>query len=173
MTNMPPSVDIPKLVTLTKPLLADYLFIAHHLPEDQQRQASALSDGSPYDPERFALAMACRVGPKWALVQQDGTPVAIGGYDMIRPGVWQDYLIGTVDGWKHYWRSITKHCNQVMAFMLKEEAWRLQCVALADRTMAHKWFKAVGLEYEGTLRNYGAAGEDCFMFSRVRADHGR
>lgn len=167
MSELPPPVALQNLTTLTKPLLADYIYCAHYLPEDQRRQWVALWDGKPYDSERLAIMLASRPGPKWALVEQDGKPVCIGGYDMIREGVWQDFLIGSVEGWQNHWRSITKHCRRVMDVMLKTEAWRLQTVSLADRTRAHQWYRTLGLEYEGTLRAYGANGEDCFMFSRI------
>lgn len=165
MTQMPPRVN---LLTLTKPLLADYIYIAHHMPEDQRRQWSALGDGKPFDPETMAICLASRSGPRWTLVEPDGTPVVLGGFDMIREGVWQDFMIGTEDGWRKHWRGITKHSKRVMDLMLNTEAHRLQCVALADRTMARKWFAAVGLEYEGTLRGYGYNGEDAVMYARIK-----
>lgn len=169
MTGNPPTVDTkqPQLVT---PLLVDFVYVCQRLPEDQRRQWTALSfQGEPYDPDRAAIALAAKCCPKWCLVHPDGTPIAIGGYDMIREGVFQDWLIGTEEGWRDHWRAITKACNRVMKRMLETEAHRLQCVALADRTMAHKWFRSVGLKYEGTLRGYGYNGEDAVMYARTRS----
>lgn len=177
MTNNPPQVDVevPAAPFIAKPLLLDFVYVCHRLPEDQRRQWVALSDGQPYDAERMAVSLYSRVCPKWALIDVDTTPLAIGGYDMIREGVWQDWLIGTEDAWQRHWRAITKHCKRVMDMMLEHEAHRLQTVALAERTMAHKWFRVLGLQYEGTLRGYGHSGEDCMMFARINrgGEHGR
>lgn len=166
MTANPPPLNIQTQV-LSKPLLLDYVYITHRLPYDQQRQWEALT-GTPFEAERMALSLASRLGPRWALIDTDETPLAIGGYEMLREGVWQDWLIGTEDAWRTRWRSITKHCRRMMDLMLRHEAHRLQTIALAERTAAHKWFGALGLEYEGTLRGYGYNGEDCVIYSRVR-----
>lgn len=167
MTENPPQVEVARSPELGKPLLLDYVYVAQRLPEDQRRQWEALSDGTPFDPERMAVSLAARIGPKWVLFLPDSTPLAIGGYDMLREGVWQDWLIGTEDAWANHWRAITKHCRRVMDYMLRHEAHRLQTIALADRFMAFKWFGALGLQLEGTLRGYGHNGEDCVIYSRV------
>lgn len=165
MTSNPPPLKFDSQV-ISKPLLTDYVYVANRLPQDQQRQWEALS-GETFDPDRMALSLAARLGPKWCLLDRTGMPLAIGGYDMVREGVWHDWLIGTEDAWRLHWRSITKHCRRIMDMMLESEAHRLQTVALADRVMAHKWFEALGMRCEGTLRGYGYAGEDCVMYARV------
>jgi len=40
---------------------------------------------------------------------------------------------------------------------------------LSDRERAKTWYDTLGLEYEGTLREYGAGGEDFDMYSTVSA----
>lgn len=165
MTTLPPPT--PNLTTLTKPLLVDFIFICQKLPEDERRQYEALSDGVPYDSERHAIQLAASLGPRWALVKGDGQPLAIGGFSYIRPLVWQDWLIGTPEAWRDHWRSISKHCRRMMDRMLETEAHRIQCVSLADRTAAHHWYRVLGYEREGTLRAYGANGEDAVMFARI------
>lgn len=169
MTNNPPELDVevPTEAMLVKPLLLDFVYVTRRLPLDQQRQWEALGDGRPFDHEQMALALAARIGPKWCLLDIDTTPLAIGGYDMIREGVWQDWLIGTEDAWRRRWVPITRHCRRIMNMMLEHEAHRLQTIALAERVMAHKWFRTLGLEYEGLLRGYGHSGEDCVIYSRV------
>ncbi len=166
MTSNPPDVELPVAPFLAKPLLLDYVYVASRLPADQRKQWEVLT-GNAFDPDAMALCLAGRAGPKWALVDVDTTPLVIGGYEMLREGVWQDWMIGTEDAWRNHWRSITKHCKRLMDLMLEKEAHRLQTVALADRVMAHKWFGALGMKCEGTLRGYGVNGEDCVMFARV------
>jgi hypothetical protein len=59
-----------------------------------------------------------------------------------------------------------------MDFMLRETAHRLQCVSLASRIHAHRWYRPLGLRLEGTLAGYGVNGEDALMYSRLRTPDG-
>lgn len=167
MSELPPPVSLPNLITLTKPLLADYLYVCHRLPDDEKQQWVAFSDGQPFDADRMALHLASNPGPKWVLVKQSGEPLVIGGFTYLRPEVWQDWLIGTPEAWEHHWRSISKHCRRVMDAMLKTEAHRIQCVSLASRTKAHAWYRVLGYRFEAILRKYGANGEDAVMYART------
>jgi hypothetical protein len=92
----------------------------------------------------------------------------VAGFDQIRPGVWQDWLLSTPAAWDKYWRSVTKISRRVMDEMLQQGAHRLQCVSLASRIHAHRWYRPLGLEREGLLRAYGVNGEDAVMYSRLR-----
>jgi|GEM_PF-445439 len=154
-------------LALVKPLLADYLAVCYRLPEDERRQWSAFSDGGPFDPEAMAIQLAASPGPRWALVTSRGEPIAIGGFTWLRPRVWQDWLISTSAAWTDHWRTVSKTCRRIIDRMLATEARRIQCVALAERTRAHAWYRVLGYEREGLLRAYGAHGEDAVMFARV------
>jgi len=148
------------------PKLLDYLHVCMNLNADEREQIEAFQ-GKPYDAEETALAHVGRL-PAWMLCA-DEKPIAIAGFDLIRPGVWQDWMLSTPEAWdaKH-WRTTTKNVKRVMDAMLKSEAHRLQCVSLASRIHAHKWYAVLGLAPEATLRAYGANGEDAIIFSRLR-----
>ena len=155
----------------TNPQLADFYMVCHALCEDEREQYRAFA-GEDYDPATMAAAYFLRDCPKWVLVGESG-PLVIGGFDMIRPGVWQDWLFSTPEAWSPpYWRSVTKACRRVMDGMLNSQAHRLQCLSLASRTRAHEWYRPLGLRLEGTLREYGVNGEDALMFARLRSSNG-
>lgn len=151
------------------PTLIDLLDVCHRLPEDEREQIEAFS-GEKYDAQRYAAAYHLRPGPKWLLHDGERT-VAVAGFDMVRPGVWQDWMFSTPEAWSSAnWRSTTKYVRRVMDAMLKTEAHRLQCVSLASRIQAHRWYRTLGLVYESTLEAYGAGGENALMFKRLRPD---
>jgi RimJ/RimL family protein N-acetyltransferase len=166
----------PKLETrLVKPMLIDYVTVCQRLPAIERRQWEALTDGEPFDAERAALALANLDGPKWALVTIAGEALAVAGLSYVRPEVWQEWLIASELAWSLEWRTITRHCKRAMDRMLETEARRIQCVCLSEKKLARQWYHVLGFRHEGTLRAYGANGEDCEMYARIAEgpNHGR
>lgn len=152
-------------------LLTEMLLVCSALPADEREQYAAFT-GSEYDFEAAAARWFNVPGPKW-VIQADGRPIVVAGFIEIRPGVWQDWMFSTPAAWDEHWRSVSKFSRRVMDRMLQEHAHRLQCVSLASRHAAHRWYRVLGLEYEGTLRGYGVNGEDAMMFARLRAHDGQ
>lgn len=152
---------------LAKPMLMDYIAICHQLPDDQRHQWAALN-GEPYDPETVALEVASRAGPRWVLVDQCGVPVMLGGFQMLAPGVWQDWLLSTELAWTRYPKAATRVCRQQINLMLETEAHRVQATCLASRQRVRDWYRLVGYQYEGRLRRAAANGEDVVIYARVR-----
>jgi hypothetical protein len=153
------------------PQLVEFIMVAHRMPDDEREQFEAFS-GEKYDPDRAAAAFYLRGGPSWVIIA-DGEPIVVAGFDMIRDGVWQDWMFSTPVAWERYWRPVTRLSRRVMDFMLQEAAHRLQCVSLASRVNAHRWYRPLGLKLEGTLEGYGVNGENALMFSRSRVPDGR
>lgn len=159
-----------KFELFRKPSLSDLLLVCDRLCDDERRQYEAFN-GLKYDRDRLALALATKTGPSWVLCA-DLRPICAAGFDYIRPGVWQDWMVNTPEAFGRNWRTTTKHVRRVMDAMLDQDGThRLQCVSLSTRTDAHRWYKVLGLAPEGTLRAYGSNGEDAIMFSRVK--HGK
>jgi hypothetical protein len=155
-----------KFEVFKQPTLSDLLLICDRLPEDEREQWEAFT-GSKYDRDTLAVSLHNRT-PSWVLCC-DGNPICAAGYDYIRPGVWQDWMINTPEAFGQHWRTTTKHVKRGMDAMLDQtDAHRLQCVSLASRIHAHRWYAVLGLAPEGTLRAYGANGEDAIMFARVK-----
>lgn len=160
---------VMSIVLYQKITLIDALKVCFDMPQDEREQYEAFSlDGSKYDPEQAAVEFFARTGPKWTLC--DGTdPIAIAGFDYLRNGVWQDWMVSTPKAWdKQHWFHTTRQVRRVMDSMLGEVAHRLQCISLRSRIHAHEWYGVLGLRQEGVLEAYGVSGEDALLFSRVR-----
>ncbi len=152
------------------PNLYDFVQVCHLLPQDERDQYEAFT-GMPYDANQVAASYSLQPGPSWVMVA-DGQPICIAGFSEIRSGVYQDWLFSTPVAWEKHWRVLTKTCKHVMTEMLRTKAHRLQCVSLASRTAAHRWYRPLGLVLEGTLHGYGVNGENALMFSRLRSPDG-
>ncbi len=149
------------------PTLLDFLDVCQRLPADEREQIEAFH--GPYDPQSLAATFYLRSGPRWMLHDGQQT-LAVAGFDMLRPGVWQDWMFSTPEAWlPANWRSTTKYVRRAMGAMLKADAHRLQCVSLASRIQAHAWYRTIGLVYESTIEGYGINGENALMFRRLKA----
>ena len=166
-----PQANVVTLTVYRNPTLVDFLRVANELPLDEREQFEAFT-GEAFDPERIAAAYVLAPGPQWVICAGD-KPIVVAGFKEIRSGVWQDWMFSTPEAWSKHWRGVTKIARRVMDFMLQGEAHRLQCVSLASRIHAHRWYRPLGLEQEGTLRGYGVNGEDAIMFARLRVPDGQ
>jgi len=156
------------------PKLADLLQVCSEAPRDERKQYAAFT-GEAFDADRVAarLAASLLTMPTWPawVITADGTPIVAAGFSQLRPGVWQDWMVSTPAAWDTHWRAVTRLARKVMDSMLRGDAHRLQCVALASRTKAHRWYRALGLAPEGVLYGYGVRGEDAVMYARTRPYH--
>lgn len=147
--------------------LIDAILVCNRVPEDEREQYTVFT-GQPYNMEDAAISAVSAPGVKWTIMDDERTPIAIGGFVPLRPGVLQDWMHSTPLAWDRHGRAVTRLCRRVMDELLRTDAHRLQCVSLRSRTAAHRWYGALGLELEGTLCGYGTNGEDALIFSRVR-----
>ncbi len=154
------------LDTTTKPRLLELAFICSQLSESERDQFEALGFGD-FDPEALASMLYAKPGPK-LLLKVDGVPVACGGYDSVSPGVMQSWMVGTEQGWARYGRAITRETRRFMRRLLSVEGiHRLQTMCLADRSEARRWYEAIGLKHEATLRRFARDGRDCVLYARL------
>lgn len=153
-----------------KPSLAEFLMVVAKMPDDEKAQFEALGD-EPFDVERIAAKYFLRDCPKWVIYGGE-EPIAIAGFDHLGNGVYQDWMFSTPTAWEKHGRALTRLSKRVMDHMLAGPARRLQCVSLASRIHAHRWYGALGLTQEGTLHGIGREGEDAFVFSRLRSTDG-
>jgi hypothetical protein len=110
-------------------------YLAAHARPDEIAQFNALGgEGS--------IADYCnsRRGPKFTVIA-DGLPVAAGGYFLVDERVWQSWMLGTMDGWRDHWRSITKAVRWLIDAMLETCADRLETYVLSSRTKAVEWYE--------------------------------
>jgi hypothetical protein len=157
---------------LVRPTLMDLAYLAVHMRGDEIEQYLALTGADTYDADTAARGFAAIPGVSFALVAPDDLPVCAGGFEQVRPGVWQTWMVGTDDGWARYWRGMTKHTRRVMDALLAADGnRRIQTNALATRRAAHEWYRrGLGMQDEGVWRSFGVHGEDVMCFARVRED---
>jgi len=135
---------------------------------DEIEQYLAFVPAQTFDHEAAAVGFMNTPGLKFSLLGPDGFPACAGGYHEVLPGVWQSWMVGSCDGWKDGWRSITKASRWVADGLFEAGARRLQTNCLASRTRAIEWYeRGLKLVREGTWRAYGLQGQDVALFSRV------
>jgi hypothetical protein len=155
---------------LVKPTLLDFLRLTLNARDDEIEQYEALM-GKEWDAERVAVEFFGKEGVSFMLAH-DSTPVVAGGYDLIFPGVWHSWMIGTYDNWEKHWMSITKFSRRVMDDLLMGGARRLQTCVLESRTKTCEWYvRGLKMQYEGSWRNYGINGEAMAMYARIGSIH--
>lgn len=155
---------------LANPTLLDILRLAADARPDEVEQWEAIT-GTRWDASAFAAEHYAKPGVKFALIDEStNLAIVAGGYELIGPGVWTSWMVGTMAHWDRHWRSITKATRRVMDDLLTQGgAKRLQTPALASRTHAGHWYmKGLGMQHEGVMRNYGANGEDVAMYARIK-----
>lgn len=153
-----------KMVT---PTILDLTKLAYTLRGDEKRQWEAVT-GLAYDPELAAANFVATPGVKFCLLDDDGNPVAAGGYTDMGHGVWKSWMVGTQEGWDNHWRTITKNVRKVMDAMFAGGARRLETEAAADRKAAHVWYvRSLKMKMEGVHVAKYADGSDMVSFGRT------
>lgn len=157
------------MLRLTAPLLQDYAYIAARMREDERAQFLAFSGLAEYVPDACALACANLLGPVWLLLADD-EPIVVGGFDPIRPGVYEGWQMGTEAGWEAHGLEITRHTRSINDDMFaRDGVHRLQLCALAGREQAFDWYeRGLGYAREATLVGFCANGADAIMFARTK-----
>lgn len=156
------------MIQLAAPIMEDLSFVARRMREDERAQWCALTGRDEYDPDLCARGLARLDGPAFCLVSE-GLPFCVGGFEPIRPGVYQTWMAGTPEGWEQHWRAITKHSRRLMAQLLATDAHRVQTYALASRKQAHEWYaRGLGQSFEAIHRCLFADGQDAVCYARVR-----
>lgn len=153
------------------PIIEDFAWLARRMRADEIAQFLALTGLTEYQPDIAARVFACTTGTAFVLVDRQNLPVCAGGFEPIRPGVYQTWMVGTAEGWAQHWRAITKHSRRAMDDLFARDARRIQTYALASRKDAHEWY-ARGLKqtFEGLHRQFFADGQDAVCYARVRGD---
>jgi hypothetical protein len=145
--------------------LHDAFLVCQLLPA-AERDVYARLHGEVFDAER-AAAWAYNVdGLKWVF-DIPAAPVAIGGFIPVTPGTFRTWFYAT----ERAWRECGKELTEAVAGLIREAlklAHRVETVTLADQEKARTWYPRIGLEFESTLRGYGANGEAAAMYVALR-----
>lgn len=150
-------------------IVEDVAYLARRMRADEIAQYLALTGLQEYDPAVAARAFLAIRGPTYTVVGDDDLPVCCGGFEEVMPGVWQPWMVGTMDGWAKHWRFITKTSRRLMDDLFTHGARRIQTFALASRKDACAWYaRGLKQEFEGLHRAWFADGQDAVCYARVR-----
>lgn len=154
-------------ISIGRPNLMDTLRVTCSAEEDEREQYIAMT-GEDWDVDEIVTTIHRKTGPKFVFLFDDEEPVAIGGFDLLAPGVWQTWFIAKEGAWKHG-KGITEHCRELIDVMFNEGARRIQILALTSRQQACKWYeKGLRMKQESVARNYGTSSEDVACYVRFR-----
>lgn len=150
-------------------LIEELAYLARKMRPDEIEQDLAMTGMTEYDPEQAILKMAAVHGPKFVILA-DYTPVVAGGFWQVRPGVWEGWQLGTMEGWDKHWWHITRVTRKLNDRMLaRPEVHRLQLYGLAGRDKTFEWYeRSLGYRREATLSRYCANGADAVLFARTK-----
>lgn len=146
--------------------------IYHLLHGCQLAQADEIAQyeafNGPWDAQDVAADLFRRPGLRFCLIDDDSMPIVIAGYDPVRDGVWESWMIGSADAWQKYGKTITRETRKIMHALLASDAHRLQLTVLASRLAARSWYeRALGMTGV-PLPSYGRGGEDAVLYSLTR-----
>lgn len=154
---------------VAKPTLQDLRFLCERARPDEIAQFEALT-GLVWDAELVAADYLSRTGPKFVLLDGRAKPVVAGGFQYVIPGVWDCWMVGTMDDWKNHWRAITLNTNRIMRMVLRNER-RIELAVLASRTQACEWYeRGLRMRREGVKRGFGINGEDAVLYARIQGE---
>lgn len=162
------SMDVIPQLRLGIPVLEDYAYIAKRMRADEIKQFMAKANLSEYTPDICARVAAATSGAAYVYVDRSGYPVLIGGFEPLRHGVYEAWLMGTDEAWGKYWRSFTKISRRMMRDLLSAGAHRIQTAAITTRIQTHAWYERLGMINEGIQHAYCANGDDAVMFAMTR-----
>lgn len=148
----------------------DVAMLCHHLRQDEREQWMALTGAAHYNPEEAAQAViSSSMANAWALVNESGRAVVVGGLDVDRPGVASAWMLGTDAGWASYWYAITRHARRFLHCAIAAGAvHRIEIVALSSREAACAWYQhGLGMVFEGRRPGYFANGASASVFTAL------
>lgn len=156
----------PKIL-IAPPLVEEWAWLARRMRPDEIAQHMAVNGDAEYDPNTAASRFINTPGPTWMFLAEDGLPVAAGGFCPVRIGVYEAWLVGTMERWDTHWRSMTRLFRRMChEFLHTERVHRVQITALASRTAAHAWYeRGLGFHCDGPLPAFCADGQDAIIFS--------
>ena len=156
------------MIYLAQVKMVDLLRICQDARPDEKEQYEALV-GVKWDTEIVVNDLFNRTGTKFSLMR-DNLPIAVCGWEPLIPGVWQAWMVGTMDNWDKYWRSITKLCRETIDIMFSLEGTRrLQIAVLSSREKTCEWYiRGMKFHYESTMKKFGMDGQDMSIYAKLR-----
>lgn len=146
-----------------------FQWLADHMRPDEIQHWLAHTGAKQYDPDVAAAGFINTDGMKFAILADDGYPAAAGGAREVQSGVWEGWIVGSMDGWHTSWRRITRATRWLMGQLFEMGARRLFVYTTADRKDAARWYRrSLGMNCEGIMRSAGHVGEDMVIYARIK-----
>ena len=157
------------MTTLSAPNMMDLLKVCSRPRQDEVEQYQELT-GKDWEVDAVANELYMRQGVKWVILDDDQQPLVVFGADLILPGVWQTWMVGSQKAWDENWKAITRHTRKAMDFMFDQAgARRIQTMALASRSEACKWYeKGLRMTQESIAKGFGVTGQDFACFVKLK-----
>lgn len=144
-------------------------YVCEHIREDEIEQFKVMRGLDEFNPDLAAARFYNPEMPQFTVIGINRMPAVVGGYSFVAPGVWESWMVGTEQGWRENWRTITKATLKMIGQMFESGARRLETVCLENRVKANEWHeRSLHLKREGIKYNYGQNGENVVMFAAVK-----
>jgi len=150
---------------LARPNLAQLLYLAQNMTSAEVAEHVALT-GDDFDPEALAIRCHSYNGPAHVFVA-GGKPYYVGGFTLTTPHTAAAWSIATDECEKHV-LEMTRIGRRIVHGVLDAGVHRIQMTCLESRTMARRWYEALGAVHEATLRGVGAGGENLVVYAIVK-----
>jgi hypothetical protein len=114
-------------------------------------------------PEVFGLNRWQTDGAAWALVNDFGEPIAMGGLSQVVPWCATAWMVATDSMDTASWKKLVRHSRTVFRNAAKTIP-RIEAQILGTWTEAEKFATHLNFEFEGVRRRAGRDGQDILTF---------
>lgn len=115
------------------------------------------------NPEVFGLNRWQTDGAAWALVNDAGEPVAMGGISQAVPWAGTVWMVATDGMTATLWKKLIRHCRKV-AVNAAKTIQRIEANVLQGWPEAERFARSLRFELEGVRRRAGRDGQDILTF---------
>lgn len=151
--------------------LGDLMYVCCQIRQDEWLQIEKFTGSRDLD----ALVNRCYAvpGEKWTFVDEAvsaDSALVVCGFAPIRHGVYASWFLASGFAWDHYGKQVTDMAAERLQYKLKSGAHRIETLCLASRTLAHVWYRRIGLQLESTLKAYCVDGSDAVMYVALKGE---
>ena len=90
------------------------------------------------------------------------------GFFQVGTGIWRSFMLPGDRTFTEFGGEVTRHTADVMDKLATSDPYiRIETICLAERELVRAWYPKIGLNYESTMPNYGAHGENAVMYTKL------
>lgn len=115
------------------------------------------------DPEVFGLNRWQTDGAAWAMFNDAGEPIAMGGISQLVPWVGTTWIVATNDMDVRSWKKLVRHSRKVLHNAAKTIP-RIEAYVLESWYEADKFARSMGFEFESERKRAGRDGQSILAF---------